>query len=88
VLMIAMAGAKKQRKKAKLEGVITPKKPTKPERFVIGSSSTWKDEQLNRHKVIQGGASDPKIFIPEKWFDFGDLERYQSRTTLNTPAKC
>ena len=72
-----MAGEKKQKKRAKLAGPNTPKKTRRPDNPVIGSSSTWKDEQLDLFKVIAGEV-DVKEMIPEKWFDYGTLQNYQS----------
>jgi hypothetical protein len=78
LLMKAMAGEKKQKKIATLKGPKTPKKVKKAERFVIGSSSTWREEQLDRFKVRSGGQVAVVEIIPEKWFDFRGLEHYQS----------
>jgi hypothetical protein len=55
----------------------TPSKPRTPERPVIGSSSTWRKEQLDRFLVAQS-VLEVKTMIPEKWFEFGQLENYQS----------
>src|SRR5271154_1602246 len=74
-----MAGEKKQ--KARLREVRTPRKLKTPERHVVGSSSTWKDEELERLKV-QVREVDVKQVIPEKWFEFGDLKYYQSGMRL------
>ena len=76
--MKAMAGEQKQKKKAMLKAPRTPKKENRPEKFVIGSSSTWKNEQLERFEVQIGGQVGVKEMIPEKWFDFRGLEHYQS----------
>jgi hypothetical protein len=70
-----MAGARKQQKRINIQPR-TPKKHRLPERPVIGSSSTWKEEQLYRFKVHQGVA-EAKTLVPEKWFKFGKMERYQ-----------
>jgi hypothetical protein len=75
----AMAGDKKQKKRANLAGPNTPKKTRRPENPIIGSSSTWKDEQLDLFKV-GAGEVDVKEMIPEKWFDYGTLQNYQSGT--------
>lgn len=71
-----MAAARKQNKRQKT-APRTPKKPKQLPKPIIGSSSTWKDEELERFKVRRGGEADPKTLIPEKWFDFESLERYQ-----------
>jgi hypothetical protein len=75
-----MAGEKKQ-KERRIGGVETPKKVRKPERHVIGSSSMWKEEELERFKV-QVGALSVKEMIPEKLFDFSDLQRHRSGTSF------
>jgi len=71
-----MAGEKKQ-KARNYSQPRTPTKPRIPERPVIGSSSTWRQEQLDRFLVEQRPL-DVKEMIPEKWFEFGQLENYQS----------
>jgi hypothetical protein len=79
MLMIAMKGEKKQRKRATVNGTTTPKK-RKPEKPEIGSSSSWNHDQLDLFKASPAAEVDPKEIIPEKWFDFSDLENYQSGT--------
>jgi hypothetical protein len=75
-----MVGEQKQKKRAQVGGVTTPKK-RRPERPLIGSGSTWKEEQLEVFKVhVVNEAMDPRRLIPGKWFDYGNLERYQSGT--------
>jgi hypothetical protein len=75
MLITAMAGEKKQKKR--LEGAETPKRARKLEKPVIGSSSMWKQNELDkfRVRVKDRGVSD---MIPEKWFDFSGLEHHQS----------
>ena len=71
-----MAGEKKQ--KAQIDSQPrTLSKPRIPERPVIGSSSTWRKEQLDRFLVEQS-VLEVKEMIPEKWFHFGEVENYQS----------
>ena len=72
-----MVAERKQKKRLKTTPR-TPKKPKAPERHLIGSSSTWNEDQLELLIVRQGGQVDPKALVPEKWFEFADLERYQS----------
>lgn len=75
-----MEEEKKQQKKATVAGMSTPKK-RKPERPLIGSGSTWKEEQLELFKVeVTKEAKDATSLIPEKWFEYGNLEDYQSGT--------
>jgi hypothetical protein len=66
---------KKQKKR--LEGMGTPKKVKRPQRHVIGSSSTWKEDELEKFKV-QVKEVAVKEMIPEKWFNFDGLDHYQS----------
>jgi hypothetical protein len=75
IVMIAMAGGKRQKARVNSQPR-TPSKPKAPERPVIGSSSTWRKEQLDRF-LVQQGVLDVKTMIPEKWFDFGQLDNYQ-----------
>lgn len=78
--MVAMEGEERQkarRKKAMGSGISTPKK-RRPERPVIGSGSTWTEDQLDLFRVEVKGGVDVKAMIPEKWFDFGSLDNYQS----------
>lgn len=71
----AMAGERKQ--KARINSrPRTPSKPRVRERPVIGSSSTWRKEQLDRFIVGQG-VLNVRRMIPEKWFKFENLEYYQ-----------
>jgi len=80
-----METEKRQKKKAAVSavnGTQTPKKPSssKAKQSVIGSSSTWKEEQLELFRVQMedcvDGSGKGKM-IPEKWFDFGGLRGYQ-----------
>src|SRR5438876_6292561 len=64
-LTVAMAAEKKQKKRLKGKQQ-TPKKQKVQEKPVIGSSSTWKEEELERFKVQRGGEVDVKSLIPEK----------------------
>lgn len=79
-----MAGEKQHKKKAAVvDGTTTPKKKNqKAKRAVIGSSSTWKEEQLELYNVKQQDAMSAKELIPEKWFDFMELKNeYQAGIT-------
>ena len=75
-----MEGEKRQKRKAAMvDGTNTPKKKNrKLEKAVIGSSSTWKEEQLDLFKVILRDAVSVTEMIPRKWFEFGGLDRYQA----------
>ena len=73
-----MAGGDKQDKNARLKGPNTPKKPKMPSRPVVGSSSTWKQDELDLFKVqVAAKVTEANSLIPKKWFDFGGLQRYQ-----------
>ena len=71
-----MAGAKTQSKRQAAPR--TPKRSNVPTRPVIGSSSTWKEEELEQFKVQRMGNRDVKEMIPEKWFDFRGLTRFKT----------
>jgi hypothetical protein len=73
--MVAMAGSRKQQKRAIVTGA-TPKK-RKPEKPEIGSSSTWNHDQLDLFKVNPVKV-EAKAIIPEKWFEFSNLKNYRS----------
>lgn len=77
MLTVAMRREKRQQKRAKVAGTSTPKKsnPPKPE---IGSSSTWNHDELETFKVHPAKEVEVKDIVPEKWFDFGNVTRYQS----------
>lgn len=69
-------GAKRQKKRIQE----TPRKPRTPKRYVVGSSSTLKQEELDRFKVqVRVDPVDAKgCLTPGKWFEFGALKQYQS----------
>jgi hypothetical protein len=73
--MKAMVAEKKQKERQQMR---TPRKANKPERPVIGSSSTWKEEELETFKVQAGREVDATEIIPQKWLEFGNLNHYQS----------
>lgn len=75
-----MEAAKYQSKRLKNEPR-TPSKPQAPPRPLIGSSSTWTEEELDRFNVQRVGNVDPKHMIPEKSFDFSGLQRMQMGIT-------
>ena len=74
-----MEGEKRQKKKAVMDGASTPqkKKTRRPEKPVIGSSSTWKEEQLDLYRVVAKEAVAQDM-IPAKWFEFSRLAEYQA----------
>lgn len=65
-----------------LGGETTNAKETVPDRSVIGSLSTWKEEELERTKVRHGVEVDGQSLILEKWFQFHKLERYHAGIIL------
>ena len=67
---------------------ITTLKKSKMETPVIRSSSTWNGDQLDMFKVHPAEDVDAKAMIPEKWFDFSGLERYESSTSSFGFAHC
>jgi hypothetical protein len=73
--MTAVAMAKKQ---AKLRNVTpkTPQKTQEPTKMYIGSSSTWRQEQLDHFKVRIRNNVIAQEMVPVKWFDFKSLDRY------------
>jgi len=73
--MKAMVAAKKQKARQEMR---TPRKPNKPERPIIGSSSTWREEELEMFKVQVGREVDVTEIIPNKWLAFGGLKQYES----------
>jgi hypothetical protein len=76
-----MAAEKVQRARITAEPR-TPSKAKDPAKPLIGSSSTWRNDQLDLFQVEQG-VLDVRRIIPEKWFDFGQLDNYQTCTILS-----
>jgi hypothetical protein len=71
-----MAGGKQQKKRIKPQPQ-TPSKPRITERPLIGSSCTWNKGELDRFLVNQR-VLEVKNMIPERYFEFGQVEGYQS----------
>ena len=76
-----MAAAKKQAKRQRT-APRTPMKPKEPNKPMIGSSSTWRQDELDRFEVRMGSEVDAKKIVPEKWFDFSSLEEYNTGRRL------
>jgi hypothetical protein len=74
--------------RAKTTGPRTPKRRKARDKTIIGSSSTWKEEELDRFKVDRVGNCDVKDMISEKWFDFSDLEGLESGISSKESAEC
>jgi hypothetical protein len=77
LLTTAMATSKKRGKGQKTTPR-APKKPKDPPKPMIGSSSTWRQDELDLFEVRISSEADAKKLIPEKWFDFSSLEDYQA----------
>jgi len=75
-----MEAEKRQKKKAAVVtgGASTPKKRVKAKETIIGSSSTWTEEQLYLFRVTSKEVASAKEMIPEKWFDFSSIDKYQA----------
>ena len=76
----AMTRGKKQTHSQKTEPR-TPKKPKTPVKPLIGSSSTWTEDELDRFNFRRVWNIDPKQMIPGKWFDFSGLEEFPEGDT-------
>jgi hypothetical protein len=76
-MYIAMAKAKQQAKrKGNWRGPKTP--PRQVEKIpIIGSSCTWRDEELDHLKVKVLTDVDVRELIPEKFWRFDHLEYYE-----------
>jgi hypothetical protein len=55
-----------------------PQKPKDPPKPMIGSSSTWRQDELDRFEVQVGNEVAVTELIPQKWFDFSSIEEYES----------
>ena len=85
-----MEGDSRQKKKAAVvDGMNTPKRKNRRlERAVIGSSSTWKEEQLELFRATLSDPTSAKEMIPEKWFEFSGLKDYQAGITSCVLTDC
>lgn len=76
-LMIAMARSKVHAKRPGRTRERTPQNRGKRnEVAVIGSSCTWKRDELDCFKVRMERDVDVRRMIPEKFFEFGHLVDY------------
>jgi hypothetical protein len=55
-------------KEGELSGVDTPKRTRQPKPSIVGSSSTWNEDELDLFKVQLQGDVDVKDMIPENGF--------------------
>ena len=78
-----MAKEKSQRKRGKVQELGTPKRVTKQEMAVIGSSSTWNQDELHLFRVKVIGDVDVREMIPDKFFDFSALQNYITGTAVS-----
>ena len=76
-LRLAMAKAKEHAKKPGRTRERTPQGRRKKEVPVIGSSCTWKQDELDHFNVRIERDVDVLSMIPDKFFDFGHLAEYQ-----------
>ena len=72
----------RQRKKSNVGGVVTPRRVTKPETVVIGSSSTWNQDELDTFRVTVKSNVAVRGMIPDRFFDFSSLENYDTGAPL------
>jgi hypothetical protein len=75
--MVAMDKAAEQEQRPS-----TPKnpKPTKPK--TVGSSCTWRNDELQRFAVQLEYGVDPRRMIPDKFWEFDTLSMYTKRNSL------
>ena len=66
----------------------TKRKNQRLEKAVIGSSSTWKEEQLELFRVTLSDPTSAKEMIPDKWFEFSGLADYQAGITSCVLTDC
>ena len=78
-LSLAIQAANEQAEKQKLT---TPKqkKPKKEEVKVIGSGCTWRRTELDHFKVALDRDVDVRAMIPQRFFEFENLEGYAECT--------
>jgi hypothetical protein len=87
--LVAMADDRKHKKK--LAGQpSTPSKPKRvPETTIIGSSSTWTENELDRYQVqCREGNVDINTLIPEKWFTIEKPLKYARGKIIHSDANC
>jgi hypothetical protein len=68
------------RKKAKLSKPTTPKRLRPPLSKIVGSSCTWRKDQLQELNVsYEHPEVEAKSLFdePERWFRFDDLKHYE-----------
>lgn len=76
MLMVALEKSKQHAKRPGRTAQRTPQRPKKKEIPVIGSSCTWKSDELDHLKVIIERDVDVRTMIPERFFRFDHLEEY------------
>lgn len=78
--MVAMAKAKEHSKKPGRTRERTPQRGKTKEVPVIGSSCTWKRDELDHFKVTIERDIDVRTMIPDKFFEFDHFEGYSECT--------
>ena len=75
--MVAMLKAEEQEQQ-RLSQTSTPKpqKTAKDKTETVGSSCTWRQEELDRFAVTVKSNIDPKAMIPPKFWNFNQYEHY------------
>jgi hypothetical protein len=79
LLILVMAKAKQRAEEQEAEDRTrdkTPQKVEKEEVLVIGSSCTWKREDLDHFGVVIEKDIDVRRMIPARFFSFEHLEEY------------
>jgi len=73
-----MAKAREQAKRKRSKREQRTPQPKEPETPVIGSSCTWRDEELDHFKVKVERDVDVRKMMPDKFFNFDHLEDYNA----------
>ena len=75
--MVALAKEMEHAKRPGRTRLRTPQREKRKEVPVIGSSCTWKQDELDHFGVTLHGDIDVREMIPEKYFDFEGFARYE-----------
>ena len=82
--MIALAKSRQHAKRSSQKTRFkTPQREDTEEVPVIGSSCTWKSDELDRFNVKIESGVDVRTMIPEKFFRFDHFERYPKCKTTD-----
>ena len=77
-----------EQEKKEAERPITPKNPENDKHKIVGSSSTWRKDELQRFAVNLEHGVDPHQMIPAKFWKFDRLAMYTKRTSLIAISCC